>query len=124
MVQILLQNSGGNSINSKEWKSQTSLEWLFGWIEKIDISIYQEWKSLIFLHTSKISNFKEWSFTLQRVKFQSFKSENFNLFIECSSVGLQSLSIEVCLNLINIKANHSKRIVLREHSMKKLKISL
>ena len=34
-------------LNSKDWKSQPSLECLFGSIEKIDISIYQEWKSLI-----------------------------------------------------------------------------
>ena len=73
-------------INSKEWKSQSSLQWFFGSIEKIDISIYmyQEWKLLIFLHTSKISNCKEWIFTLQRVKFQSVQSEIFNLFTECS----------------------------------------
>ena len=37
---------------------------LFESIEKIDISIYQEWKPLIFLHTSEISNCKEWIFTL------------------------------------------------------------
>ena len=32
------------SLNSKEWKGQSSLEWLLGSIEKIDISIYKEWK--------------------------------------------------------------------------------
>ena len=90
------------SLNSKQWKSQPSLEWLFGSIEKIDISIYKEWKSLIFCHTSKISNCKEWSFTLQRVKFQSFKSEIVNLFIECS---LSTIS----LDWSELKSNTHKR---------------
>ena len=70
------------SLNSKEWESQSSLEGLFGSIKKIDTSIYQEWKSLNFLHMSIISNFKEWIFTLQRVKFQSFHTvfPQYNLF--------------------------------------------
>ena len=52
------------SVHSKEWKSQSSLEWLFGSIKKIDISIYQQWNSLIFLQTSQIefSPCKEWNF--------------------------------------------------------------
>ena len=32
--------------------------------------------------------------------------------------------MKACLNLINIKENHSKWIVLREHSVKRLKFSL
>ena len=78
----------------KSEKSQFSLEWLLRSIEKIDISIYQDRVKITyfqFLHTSKISNWKEWIFTLQRVKFQSFQSEMFNLFTKCS---LSTISLD------------------------------
>ena len=105
-----------HSLNSKEWKSQSSLEWLFGSIKKIDISIYQEWNHLFLsilvkFQTVKSELFlcKEWNCNLFKVKFSIFSQ---------SVPSVQSLSIEVCLNLINIKENHPKGIVLTEHCEK------
>ena len=60
----------GYFLNSKEWESQSCLEWLFGSMEKIAISIYLKSKNHLH-YTSKISNCKEWILTLQRVSFQS-----------------------------------------------------
>ena len=61
------------SLNSKEWKILTSLEWLLGSIEMIDFSIY--FPRVKDTYTSKSK--PQRAVTLQRVHFQSFYSEIF-----------------------------------------------